>query len=304
MASLTSSSTLSGLMQIFYDKVFLDRAEMSLSYDYGSQKKTMPKNSGKTIYFNRFSPLAVATTALTENTNPSGVDMSSTVVSATIAEYGNYTRVSSLFEMTSLDEGLKEHVEVMAQNAGETLDTLIAAELSANATAQIVSGKVLTAVAATDTLTGAEIRKAVRTLKKNKAKTFDDGLFRAIIPVSASYDLRGNSEWLNANTYVNVDLYKNGQVGVLHGVRFVETNNEVYEASTVNVYHTYVFGKNAYGTLNLAGQPEKRIIVKNPGMSDTSNPLDMYSTIGWKSYFVAKVLNSSWVIAIKTGVTA
>lgn len=101
MASLTTSSTLSGLMQIFYDKVFLDRAEMSLSYDYGAQKKTMPKNSGKTIYFNRFSPLAVATTPLTENTNPSGVDMSSTVVSATIAEYGNYTRVSSLFEMTS-----------------------------------------------------------------------------------------------------------------------------------------------------------------------------------------------------------
>lgn len=304
MASTTSSATLSGLMQIFYDKVFLDRAEMELRYDFGAQKKTMPKNSGKTIYFNRFSPLAVATTALTENTNPSGVDMSSTVVSATIAEYGNYTRVSSLFEMTSLDEGLKEHVEVMSQNAGETLDTLIAAELSGGATAQIVGGKVLTAVAATDTLTGAEIRKAVRTLKKNKAKTFEDGLFRAIIPTSAAYDLRGNSEWLNANTYVNVDLYKNGQLGVLHGVKFAETNNEVTVSSTVTVYETYVFGKNAYGILNLAGQPEKRIIVKNPGAGDTSNALDMYSTIGWKSYFVAKVLNANWIIKIQTGATA
>ena len=304
MASLTTSSTLSGLMQIFYDKVFLDRAEMELRYDFGAQKKTMPKNSGKTVYFNRFSPLAVATTALTENTNPSGVDMSSTVVSATIAEYGNYTRVSSLFEMTSLDEGLKEHVEVMSQNAGETLDTLIAAELSGSATAQIVGGKVLTAVAATDTLTGAEIRKAVRTLKKNKAKTFEDGLFRAIIPTSAAYDLRGNSEWLNANTYVNVDLYKNGQLGVLHGVKFAETNNEITVSSTVTIYETYVFGKNAYGMLNLAGQPEKRIVVKNPGANDTSNPLDMYSTIGWKAYFVAKVLNSAWIIKIQTGATA
>lgn len=305
MASLTTSSTLSGLMQIFYDKVFLDRAEMAIAYDYGAQKKTMPKNSGKTIYFNRFSPLAVATTPLNENTNPSGVDMSSTVVSATIAEYGNYTRVSSLFEMTSLDEGLKEHVEVMSQNAGETLDTLIAAELSANATTQYANSKAaLTAVASTDTLTGAEIRKAVRTLKKNKAKTFDDGFFRAVIPVSAAYDLRGNSEWLNANTYVNVDLYKNGQIGALHGVKFLETNNESTESSTATVYHTFVFGKNAYGMLNLAGQPEKRIIVKTPGSSDTSNPLDMFSTIGWKSYFVAKILNSAWVIVIKSGATA
>lgn len=292
-------------MQIYYDRNFLDRAEMAIVYDYGAQKKNMPKNSGKTVFFNRFSPLAVATTPLNENTNPSGVDMSSTVVSATIAEYGNYTRVSSLFEMTSLDEGLKEHIEVMAQNAGETLDTLIATELSTGSTTQYANSKVaLTAVASTDTLTGAEIRKAVRTLKKNKAKTFEDGLYRAIVPVSAAYDLRGNSEWLNANTYVNVDLYKNGQIGALHGVKFIETNNEVTESSTTTVYHTYVFGKNAYGVLNLAGQPEKRVIVKNPGSSDTSNPLDMFSTIGWKAYFVAKVLNSAWIIAIKSGVTA
>ena len=305
MASLTSSSTLSGLMQIYYDKIFLDRAEMSINYDYGAQKKTMPKNSGKTVYFNRFSHLAVATNPLNENTNTSGVDMTATSGSATIAEYGNYTRVSSLFEMTSIDEGLKEHIEVMSQNAGETLDTLIAAALSAGATTQYANSKTaLTAVASTDTLTGAEIRKAVRTLKKNKAKTFDDGLFRAIVPVSAAYDLRGNSEWLNANTYVNVDLYKNGQVGTLHGVRFVETNNEVTESSTATVYHTYVFGKNAYGMLSLEGQPESRIIIKTPGPNDTSNPLDMYSTVGWKAYFVAKVLNSSWVIAIKSGATA
>jgi N4-gp56 family major capsid protein len=206
--------------------------------------------------------------------------------------------------MTSIDEGLKEHIEVMGQNAGETLDTLIAEQLSANATTQIVSGKVLTAVTAADTLNGAEIRKAVRTLKKNKAKMFDNGMFRGIVSVSQAYDLRGNSEWLSANTYVSTEFYKNGKIGSLHGVDFVETNNEVYEASTVNVYHSYIFGKNAYGTLNLAGQPDKMIYVKKPGTQDTSNPLDLYSTIGWKATFVAKVLNGDWIVAVKTGVTA
>jgi len=304
MSANSTTTGLTQLMSIFYDKVFLDRAEADIRYDYGAQKKSVPLNSGKTVYFNRFSPLAVATTALTEGTSPSAVSMSSTIVSATVAEYGTYTVVSSLFDMTSIDVGLKEHVEVMGQNAGETLDTLIAAALSAGGTAQIVSGKVLTAVAATDTLTGAEIRKAARTLKQNKAKPFSDGFFRGIMPVSAAYDLRGNSDWLAANTYVNTEFYKNGQVGALHGVRFVETNNEVYVASTVNVYETYVFGANAYGTINLAGQPDKRIYVKNPGMNDTSNPLDLYSTIGWKATFVAKVLNANWIIKIQTGVTA
>ena len=301
-----SSTTigLSNLMQSYYDKVFLARAELMIRYDWGATKKRMPMNMGKTIVFNRFSPLAVATTALSEAAVPTAVDMTSTHVSATIAEYGSYTRVGSLFNMTSIDVGLKEHVETIAQNAAESLDTLIAAELSANATAQIVGGAVLTAVAASNVLSGAEIRKAVRTLKKNKAKFFEDGFFRGIIPVSAAYDLRVNSEWTAANTYVNVDLYKNGDVGALHGVKFIETNNEVYEASTVDVYHTYVFGKDAYGVLSLEGQPGSKIYLKTPGDQDTSNPVNTYSTVGWKANFVAKVLNSSWVIAIKTGVTA
>lgn len=64
MSSATTSLT--NLMQIFYDRVFLDRAKMMLVYDVGAQRKTIPKWSGKTVYFNRFSPLAVATTPLTE----------------------------------------------------------------------------------------------------------------------------------------------------------------------------------------------------------------------------------------------
>ena len=301
--SITTASTLSGLMAIYYDKVFLDRAELMVVYDYGSQRKTMPKNSGKTVYFNRFSPLTVATTALAEAI-PSSVAMSSTVVSATVAEYGNYTSVSTLFDLTSIDTNLKEHVEVMGQNAGETIDTLIAKELSGSATAQIVSGKDLTAVATTDTLTGAEIRKSVRTLKTNKAKPFDNGMYRAIVPVYAAYDLRGNSDWLNANTYVNTTLYKNGKIGSLHGVDMIETNNQVTQASTVTIYHTFVFGKNAYGMINLTGQEGSRIYVKKPGPTTTADPLDMFSTVGWKAMFVAKVLNEDWIIQIETGATA
>lgn len=301
------SSTTTGLtqlMQIFYDKVFLDRAELMLKYDVGAQRKVMPMNSGKTIYFNRFSPLALATTPITEAAVPTAVDMTSTIVSATIAEYGSYTKVGSLFAMTSIDVNLKEHVEVMAQNAGETLDILIAAELSAGGTTQLAGAKaLLSGVAATDTLTGAEIRKAVRTLKKNKAKLFEDGLFKGIAPVSAVYDLRANTEWLDAFRYADPLNIQNGEVGTLHGVRFYETNNEVTEASTVTVYHTYIFGQNAYGILSLDGQPGKRIFVKNPDDSSTDNPVNTFSTVGWKAFFVAKVLNATWVITVKTGVS-
>jgi N4-gp56 family major capsid protein len=306
---MTSTTGLTALMQTFYDKDFLEREVAMTVYDIGAQKKKMQKNMGKTVNFTRFSPLAAATTALTEGTTPSGSDMTANTVSATIAEHGDYVKVSSLFEVTSIDEGLREHVAVLAQQCAYTVDTLIAKELSGSATAQLAGGKsAITDVAATDTLTGAEIRKAVRTLKKNKARPFANNHFKAIVPVSAAYDLRGNSEWLDASRYTDTELIKNGLLGRLHGVEFSETNNEVFQdnagASSADIYHTYVFGQNAYGVLNLEGQPEKRIIVKKPTESDTSNPLDMYSTIAWKVYFVAKTLNANWVVAIKSGVTA
>jgi len=303
MSSITTGLT--QLMMIFYSKVFLARAEADLRYDYGAQKRKHPTNSGKTVYFNRFSPLAVATTPLTEAAMPGAVDMTSNIVSAVIAEYGTYTKVGSLFELTSIDENLKEHVETMGQNAAETLDTLIAAELSANGTVVLAGAKsALTAVAATDILSGAEVRKQLRTLRRAKAKPFDDGMFRAIVPVSASYDLRGNTEWVNTQLYVNRDSILKGIIGQFHGFNFVETNNESTEASTVTVYHSFFFGANAYGTLNLEGQPDSRIYVKNPGDNDTSNPLNTWSTVGWKAFFVAKILNSSWVNVLKSGATA
>ena len=302
---MTVTTGLTQLMQIFYDKVFLERAEADIQYDWGAQKKKLPRNSGKTIYFNRFSSLAKATTALSEGANPAGADMSSTIVSATVAEYGNYTRVSSLFDLTSIDEGLKEHTETLAFNAAETIDELIKAELSGGGTAQIVSGKALTAVAASDVLTALEIRKAVRTLRKAKAKMFDDGFYHAIIPTSAVYDLRADSVWTAVNTYVSTDNYKQWSLGALHGVKFMETNNESTESSTVTIYHTFVFGKNAYGIVDIGSGSSPKMIVKTPGAQDTSNPLNMYSSIGWKvDAFAAKVLNSAWLVTIKTGATA
>lgn len=294
-------------MSTYYDKVFLERAKLTLVYDVGAQVKKIKRNMGTTVKWNRMTPLAVATTPLTEGTTPSAVAMTTTVVSATAVQYGNWTQTSDIYELTSIDAGLKEEVEIMGQNAGETIDTLIRDEMDGGGTVQIVNSVDLTAVAATDTVDGVEIRKARRQLMVNKAPRFADGHYMGIIPTSVVADLRGDSEWLDAHRYVTPENIKNGEIGRLHGVRFVETNNEMIAADAgagnVDVYSTFIFGANAYGTVDLAGQGGPRVIVKNPGSQDTSNPLDLYSTVGWKAYFVTKVLNSAWLIELKSAST-
>lgn len=315
-------STQTGLItpaQVYYDKTFLERAKIELRHDFGAQVKNVPMNSGAVVRWSRFTPLALVTSSLSEASNPSETAMTSSQVSATLVEYGAWTQVGSLFSMTQIDVGLKEHVEVHGQNAGESIDRLIREELQAGATSQIATlgSKQLSTLLQTDVLTGAEIRSAVRTLKKNKAQRFENGLYRGIIGPDTAYDLFGNSEWLDAHRYTTSDAIERGVVGKLHGVEFVETNNQSQDitagtsgtpvtaasAGVVTVYDNFIFGKNAYGVINLGSITTPKVYVKNPGPSDTSNPLDMYSTVGWKMPFAVKTLNSTWLVSIKTGAT-
>lgn len=299
---VSTTTGLTQVMQTYYDKRFLDRAKAELRHDFGAQVKDHKMNMGKVVRFTRFTPLALATTALTEGTDPSAVDMTATNVDATLAEYGNYTIVSSLFSATSIDDNLAEHVDVHGQNAGETIDAIIRNVLSAGATAQIAAGKALTAVAATDTLTGLEIRKAVRTLKTNKAKRYDNGFYRGIIQPYQAMDLMGNSEWLSAYQYTTPEQIQRGVVGRIHGVEFVESTQGSTEASTVTIYHTFIFGQNAYGVVRLESMKEPKVYVAQ-GVTQ-NNPLNLRSTVGWRMPFAAVVLNANWVICVKTGATA
>lgn len=316
-----SNPGLTSPMQIFYDRLFLERAKVELRHDFGAQVKNIPMNSGKVVYFTRFTPLAVQTTALSEAANPTAIDMTAATVSATLADYGGYTTVGSLYSMTSIEEGLSEHVSIHGQNAGETIDRLIRTELVSGATTVLVSTSTggaagsttaLSTIHTSDVLTGLEVRRAVRTLKKNKAPRFDGGMYRAVIGPDTAMDLMGNTEWLDAHRYTNTDAQMRGVVGKLHGVEFVESNDQHYVLSAgfstsatnvANVYSNFFFGKEAYGVINLGSIRAPKIYVKNPGPNDTSNPLDQYSTVGWKMPFAVKTLNANWLLNLKTGAT-
>jgi N4-gp56 family major capsid protein len=318
-AAQGSNTGLTQTMQLFYDRVFLTRAMIELRHDFGAQVRPVPMNAGKSIVWTRFTPLAVVTAALSEGANPSATDMTATNVSATLSEYGAYTTVSSLYSMTSIETGLKEHIEVHGQNAGESIDQLIRTELATNATAalaQFPSGATaassFSTIHSSDTLTGLEIRRAVRTLKNNKAQKFDNGLYRGILGPYVAMDLMGNSEWLDAHRYTTSDAIERGVVGKLHGVEFVESNNQYvvlstgFSTSATNVadtYVTFIFGKNAYGVVNLASITAPKVYVKNPSGNSTDNPLDLFSTVGWKMPFAVKTLNANWVVGIATGAT-
>ena len=88
-----------------------------------------------------------------------------------------------------------------------------------------------------------EIRKAVRTLKKNKARMFNtaaDGSMRrphfvCICSPDATYDLQNDPLWQDVSKYSNAEQIYSGEIGRLFGVVFVEaTEAKVYKQSFWN----------------------------------------------------------------------
>lgn len=300
-----TTSTLTGEMMTFLIANFLDRSVQQNIHAEGALTRVHPQNSGKTMTWNRYTPLSAATGALTEATNPAATNISAATVSATVSEYGATDTISSLLYGTSIDRAAKEKSEVMAQNASETIDTLVRNELFTGATVQFAGSKAaLTAIAASDVLSLVEVRKAVRTLKKNNANPYGDGYFLGKVGPDTSFDLMADTVWVNAHSYKDGnELYK-GEVGKIQRVRFLEASaNQKSESSTATVFSNFFHGQQAIGTIDLAGTNMK-LIIKQSDKSDTSNPLNMFMTIGWKATFATKTLNANWLINVKTGATA
>lgn len=293
-------------MSTYYERVFLARAEYEYIHKEGGQMRSQPKNEGKQVNFTRHTPLATATTALAEGTNPAEVALTASTVSAALAEYGTTVKISRFLTLTSIDANNKEKIEVVGQNMGETLDELTRNELFTGAGAQLAGGKAaLTDISASNVLSAAEIRKAVRTLKANKARKYKGrGSYIGKVNPYTSYDLMGDTTWINSDTYDNgAEKTYNGELGMLYGVRFLETPNPKTEASTVTVYSNFVHGSDAFGCIDLEGDKPQLFIIPHTNI-DSGNTAGRFSTVAWAASYVCKTLNANWIVNIKTGVTA
>ena len=218
-------------MKTYYHDRLIDHAEPKLVHDQFGNQYPIPKGGGKTIEFRRYSALDKALTALTEGVTPKGNKLNVTALLATIEQFGDYIELSDILEMTAIDRNVEEATKLLGSQAGRTLDT-ITREVLAGGTAKMFAPKVVGGVKteillradmdATSKLTSPVIRKAATMLKRMNAETIG-GDYVAIVHPDTSCDLRADPEWLEAHKYANPDNIYSGEIGRLHGVRFVET---------------------------------------------------------------------------------
>lgn len=299
----TGTASLSAENKTFYDMDLLRNAKPNLVHNQFGQEKNIPKNGGKTIEFRKFSSLPKAMTPLTEGVTPTGKGLTVTTVTATVGQYGDFVAITDMLDLTSIDPVLTEANKLLGAQAGETLDALTANVLNAGTNVQYSGGKsARAALTADDVLTVDDIKKAVRTLKDNKAKKIK-GSYIAIIHPDVSYDLTNDPLWEEVKTYDAKDWY-NGEIGRIHGVRFVETTEAVtFNDGDKKVYSTLVIAEDAYGVTSIEKGGLKTII-KQLGSAGSADPLDQRATSGWKAIHTAEILAEEFMVRIESCATA
>jgi N4-gp56 family major capsid protein len=293
-------NSLSAELKTFYDTELLENARIERYYGQFGMKKSLPANHGGSVEWRKFNTFKKAD-RLFEGVIPEAQKGGTTVVYGYIAQYGTFVAVTDILEKRAYDPIILGYTEEMGAAAAETQETLIRDALightskffcdNVKADGTIVKtptgyadmGVDANGNAGMSTLTPTMVAKIVTHLKKKRVPTIG-GKYVAVIHPSVSYDLRQSKEWIEAHKYAATTEIFNGEIGELHGCRFIENpfapvcGGEL-APSGGRSYATMFFGKDAFGIID----PEQgglEMIVKDK--EQVGGPLNQFSTIGFK----------------------
>jgi len=230
----TDSSALAGLVKTAYDRYveFALRAQ-PLIRSVADKRPAQQAMPGSSVVFSIYNDLSPATATLTETTDPDAIALSDvTTVAVTLNEYGNASLVTRKLQLFSLSDVDPAVADIIAFNMADSLDKVALEVLrvgtnviySASSTARTSTAT----VTATDTITAANIRKAVAKLRANKAVPREGSLYWAGIHPEVSHDLRaetGAGGWNDMHKYAETGTgqFWPGTIGTYEGAYFVET---------------------------------------------------------------------------------
>lgn len=308
----TTTNALSDSMKTFYDTELLENAREKLIFQQLGRKQSLPAGHGKTVEWRKWKTLP-GVDKLQEAVIPEGKTLGMTSMTVPIDQYGMYVTISDQLELHAVDDAILGATEEIGASAGESYDKLVRAVLMTGANvmfadiynaegsyvstpdtrSELVAGKANVAY-----LTPKMINKVVTAMKKNKVPTFSGGKYLAVIHPSVAEDLRETNAWVEAHKYARPEEIFNGEIGELHGVRFVESNlAPIVKDGDTAVYLTMFFGKDAFGVIDPEGAGMETIIKSK---EQVGGPLNQFSTIGTKFSMAAKILYPERLLTVES----
>jgi N4-gp56 family major capsid protein len=287
----TDTSAFAGLVKAAYDRyVEFSLRSQPLHRQIADKRPVQQAMPGSSVVFSLYNDLAVATSTLTETTDPDSVALSDvSTVTVTLNEYGNVvlqTRKLGEFAFSDVDPAV---ANIVAFNMADSIDSLVVTELRGGTYVEYSGSATATSgVTAAMTLAGADIRKAVAKMRAAKAVPRDGMLYTAYTHPETAHDLRGET---GAQAFEDVRKYTdnanilNQVTGIYGGAAVIETPRAYTAtdgASSAKVYRTILVGQQALAEA-VAIEPGVTIGPVTDKLM-RFRPIGWYGLLGWKRF--------------------
>jgi N4-gp56 family major capsid protein len=230
----TTSGTLTNLVTTAYDQyVRMALRSIPVMRSLADVKPVQQAMPGSSVVFSIYSDLAQATSTLTEANDVSSIALGNpNQVTVTLNEYGSAVTTTKKLNLTSFNDVDSALADIIAYNAADSIDNVVGQVLSAGTNVLFSPGPsgvaptASSAVLPVDTISVADIRNAVVTLRTNKALPRMGELYAAYLHPRQSADLRaetGTGGFQDLTKFVDRTPFVAGAVGVLEGAFIVET---------------------------------------------------------------------------------
>lgn len=274
-----------------------------------------------------------------------------TDITVAIQKFGNGIDTTEEIDLFNVNSNTLALMDTLGANAGESLNTLQRDAFTNGATTIVVNtpnGNAGTARAATyssvaNSIALNDIKNVVNQLNRNSAMRFTPAGFGSTNvgtqPIRQSYygichvdveeDIRGLTGFIPVEQYGGYTETEPGEFGAVGGVRWCSTeiaplisdgSTESAVAGSYNgssailhhVYRTFIYGREAVGSIGLGEQhakeiymmydrvPTVEIIQHKPGSSGIADKFNEVGSLVWKSWYAGKVLNANWIGVINS----
>ncbi len=308
----------------------LKRAMPYLCLEKFGQSKSLPGNKTTSMKFRRYNALATTGTRLTEGVTPPGKKLTSTDVSVTLAQDGDFVEITDIIADTHEDAVQHESMGIVGEQAAKVVEKNRYDVLKACSNV-FYSNSVAGRTSVVAVISRADQRKIVRSLKRQEAGFItqivkstpafnQESILPAYVGVTHTdleTDIRSMTGFTSVVDYGNMPKWET-EVGACEHVRYLTstifspyedggsatTTGKLTTAGTnCDVYPVMYFGRDAYGVIALKGKFAITPMVLNPNTPRGGDPLGQRGSIGWKTLQGTVILNDSWMAVYEAACT-
>lgn len=318
---------------------FLGSAPANIQHHSGSFKAKWRRINNLTPTTTALSELAT----LVAPARTTSVEPTVSNITATVSKYGQYLVLNEEADLVNFNGQTDKLVEVMGISAGRSLNMLQRNEMEDNATAVFANGSAATAVNTimsrgdirnvVNTLNRNSAMKF--TPETNGSSNFNTSPIRdsywGLCHSDVEEDIRQMTGFVGCESYGSQTKTETGEFGYVGGVRWISSEDAgiitdtgatggtgVRETtnSKADLYDSIIFGMEAVGSVGFGMEHLKEVykagdnlpgvmmIHKDFGSGGTSDPMNEVSTMSWKSWHAAQILNSDWIRRITSAASS